>query len=59
MAGEIDHGEQQIADLRGHPAFVATIEFRLDLVGFLADLGEDGARIVPVEANPAGLVLEL
>ena len=37
----------------------AGVELGFDLVGFLADLGEHRARIVPVEADPAGLVLQL
>ena len=59
MAGKIDNREQQIADFGRHPAFVAAIEFGFDLVCFLADLGEDSARIVPVEADASGLVLQL
>ena len=59
MAGEVDHREQQVADLGGGIAFIAGIELGFDFVGFLADLGEHGARVVPVEADPAGLVLQL
>ena len=58
MPGQIDRGEQQIADLCGRRA-VAGIERGLDLVGFLADLAQHRARIVPVESDLAGLCLKL
>ena len=38
---------------------IAAIEFDLDLVRFLADLGEDGPRVIPVETDMPGLLLEL
>ena len=60
MAGEVDHREQQVADLGCRRlGLVGLIEFGFDFVGFLADLGEHGARVVPVEADAAGLVLQL
>ena len=59
MAGEVDHREQQIADLGRRRGFVGAIELGFDLVGFLADFGEHRARVVPVEADAAGLVLQL
>ena len=58
VAGEVDHGEKQIADL-GAAGIVAAVELGLDLVGLLADLGQHAARVVPVEADAAGLVLQL
>ena len=59
MAGEVDHREQQIADLGCRIGFAGTIEFGFDLVGFLADFGQHRARIIPVETDTAGLVLKL
>ena len=59
MPGKIDHGEQQIADLAGDFVLIVAVERGFDLVSFLADLGEHGARIVPVEADTAGFVLQL
>ena len=59
MAGEVNNGEQEIPDLSRHAALVVAIEFRLDLVCFLPDLGKDGFRIVPVKPDPPGLVLQL
>ena len=35
------------------------VELGFDFVGFLADLGEHRARVVPVEADLAGFLLEL
>src|SRR6266511_4061343 len=61
MAREIDDGEQEIADLFGQAGAVrlAEGERALDLVGFLADFREHGARIVPVEADASGFLLQL
>ena len=39
MPGEIDHGEQQLANFGGHFAGVGRIELGFDLVGCLANLG--------------------
>ena len=51
MAGEVDHREQQIADLGRRFGRSPGVELGFDLVGLLADLGEHRARIVPVEAD--------
>ena len=58
MAGEIDRGEQKIADFGCGARFIV-INLGLDLVGLFADFAQDGARIVPVEADPACLGLKL
>ena len=59
MAGQVDHGKQQIADLGRGLVAVAGSDLGFDLVAFLADLGQHRQRIVPVEADLAGLVLQL
>ena len=59
VAGEIDHREQQIADLGCGRIASAGLDIGLDLVGLLADLGQHRQRIVPVEADLAGLLLQL
>ncbi len=60
MAGEVDDGEQQIADFRRRPRALSPASIAcFDLVGLLADLGEHRQRIVPVEADLAGLLLQL
>ena len=43
----------------GRGVVSAAVERGCDLVGFFADLGEHGLRIVPVEADLAGLLLQL
>ena len=58
MARQIDQREQQIAGLVREFVRVAAVERRLDLVGFLADLVQHRARIVPVEADGGGLALQ-
>ena len=57
MARKIDDGEQKIADFARGIGCIA-IERGFDLVGFLADFVQHRARIVPVEADLAGLVLQ-
>src|ERR1043166_5550952 len=59
MTRQIDHREQQIADFLLGVVGCAGIKRVFDLVGLLADLGEHGARIVPVEADTAGFILQL
>ena len=59
MAGQIDHGKQQIADLGRGLVAVAGGDLGFDLVALLADLGQHRHRIVPVEADLAGLGLQL
>ena len=61
VAREINHGEQQIADLVGDTRRrrIAVGQFRLDLVDLLAELGEDGPGVVPVEADGRRLLLKL
>ena len=56
MASEIDRGEQQIADFGRRARFIFG-DLRFDLVGLFADFAQDGTRIVPVETDPACLVL--
>ncbi len=53
---EIGDREKQVADLVGKG--IAVVENGLDLLAFLADLGDDGARVVPIEADFAGLRLQ-
>src|SRR5262245_20674177 len=59
MTGEVDHGEQEIADLRRRIGAVAGRQFRLDLVRLLTDLGKHRTRAVPVGTGLAGLGLQL
>src|SRR5271154_4444782 len=59
MAREIDDGEQEIADFACGGAGVARRDFRLELVQLLAQFGEDGARLRPVEPDLAGPFLQL
>ena len=58
MARQIDQREQQVAGFLGEFPGVAVIQRGLDLVGFLADLAQDLAGIVPVEADAGGLALQ-
>ena len=59
MAGEVGHREQQVADLGGRRIALAALDVGLDLVRLLADLRQHRERIVPVEADLAGLLLQL
>src|SRR5665647_2755099 len=59
MPGQVDHCEQEVANLGRCAVRVGAVEFGLDLVGFFSNFGEHGARVVPVEADLAGLVLQL
>ena len=59
MPGEIDDGKQQIAGLLRQLVGIVAVERGLDLVGFLADLVQHRARIVPVEADRGGLALQV
>src|SRR5690348_13154190 len=59
MPREIDGREEKVADFGACVRGVSFVECGLDLVRLLTDLGEHGARIVPVEADIAGLVLQL
>ena len=59
MPGEVDHRKQQIADFGRRVGFVGIIKLGFDFVGFLADFGQHGARVVPVETDAAGLGLKL
>jgi hypothetical protein len=59
MAGEVDHGKQQVADLGRRLTAPAGRDLGFDLVALLADLGQHRQRIVPVEADLAGFGLEI
>ena len=59
MTRQIDHRKQEIADFGGRRAALAGRDFGLDLIGLLADLCKHRERIVPVEADLAGLLLQL
>ena len=59
MPRQIDQREQEVAGFLGEFIGVAAVERGLDLVGFLADLVQHRARIVPVEADGGGLALQL
>ena len=58
VAREIDQREQEVAGLFRQLLRVVAIERGLDLVGFLADLVQHRARVVPVEADGGGLALQ-
>ena len=58
-AGEIDHGEQQIANLDRRLGAIAIGDFGFNLVAFLADFRDHRHRIVPIEAYFSRLGLEL
>src|SRR4029077_16452100 len=58
MAGEVDHREQEVADLGACRGTMAGSELGLDLVRLLADLGQHRERAVPIEADLAGLGLQ-
>ncbi len=58
MAGEVDHREQEVADLGTCGGTIAGSELGLDLVRLLADLGQHRERVVPIEADLAGLGLQ-
>ena len=57
VAREIDGREQQIADFSGGAGLI-TVQHRLDLVGLFANLVQDRARIVPIEADFARFLLQ-
>ena len=59
MAGEVDDDEQQIADFALELLGVAVSKLGLDLAGFFANFIDHGLRAVPVEADLAGLLLQL
>ena len=59
MAREIDGREQQVTGLGGGLAWFSQCQGGLDLVGFLADFRQHRRRVVPVEADLAGLLLVL
>ena len=59
MAREVDHGKQEVADFAAKRLGVAGVDLRLDLIDLLPDLGEHGARVVPVEADLGRLLLQL
>src|SRR5579863_1424661 len=59
MAGEIGDDEEKIADLVTNRFLIAEAQRLVDLVRLLAELGENRARVVPVEADLAGHLLEL
>jgi len=58
MSRQIDQREQEIAGFLGEFPGIAIIQRGLDLVGFLADLAQDLARIVPVETDAGCLALQ-
>ena len=59
MPGKINNGEEKVTDLSSHLDLIAAIEFGLDLGRLLANLGEDGPGVIPVETDVPSLVLEL
>src|SRR5262245_22379334 len=59
MAGEVDHREQEVADLGPGGGTIAGSELGLDLVRLLADLGQHRERVVPIEPDLAGFGLQL
>ena len=59
MTGEVGDREEEIADLVGDGVPVALAERLADLEGFLRDLRDDGARVVPVEPDGRRFGLEL
>jgi hypothetical protein len=59
MAREIDHREQQVADLCRGLGALAARDLGLDLGCLLADLRQHRHWVIPVEADLAGLGLQL
>jgi hypothetical protein len=60
VTGKVDHREQQVADLgRCRLGLIGEIKLGFNFVGFLANLGENAVRVIPVETDPAGFVLQL
>src|SRR5262245_40349453 len=59
VARQVHHREQQIAHLGAGSRAAARGDLGLDLVRLFADLGEHGQGIVPIEADFAGLGLQL
>ena len=60
VTGEIGCREQKIADFSAERVHVAArVELGLDFVRLFADLGENSPDVVPVEADNAGLLLQL
>src|SRR5713226_1816678 len=57
--GALDGGEPEIADLAGEFFRRALVERGLDLVRLFSNLRQHRARIVPVEPDLAGLLLQL
>jgi hypothetical protein len=58
MAGKIDHREQEVANFASRRRPVSCGNLGLDLVCFLANLGQHRERIIPIEANSAGFSLQ-
>ncbi len=58
MARQIGHDKEKSADLAFHPLRIVRGERFFDFARLLAQLGEDGVGVVPVEADFAGLFLE-
>ena len=60
MAREIDDDEEQVANLVAQTLrrTIRSREFLLDLADLLAHLGENGMRVVPVEADRRRLLLQ-
>src|SRR5271165_6355283 len=59
MAGQVDHGEQEVTDFGLRRPAITVRYLGFDLVCFLSDLGKDCQRVVPIEAHPSGLDLQL
>ena len=61
VAGQINHREEQVADLAGHgpPVGLRPVQLGLDLADFFPDLGKHQPCIVPVEAHRRRLGLQL
>jgi len=58
VTGEIDDGEQQVADFAADGISIVFVERSLDLIRLLANFTQDSARVVPIETDLAGLRLK-
>src|SRR5438552_2173739 len=59
MTREVDHHEQEIADLPRNLVPLPGVKLGFDLVGFFANFSDHRLRIVPVEADLARFLLQL
>src|SRR5690349_16299709 len=58
MPREVDDREQEVTGFSSDFVAVAAIERRFDLVGLFTNLAQNGAWIVPVEADRGCLALQ-